>query len=138
VSGIASPGGATGRIVRNIVAGHLGLAVSADIVAEYFAIATRPSIVRLFARHGVSLAEFADVLADLCAAAEWVEPTGPAPACRDEKDRKYLHCAVTAGCDFIVSRDDDLLVLGAIESIPIVDPGSLLSLLRGAGEDLEP
>jgi hypothetical protein len=44
---------------------------------------------------------------------------------------------VTAGSDFVVSRDDDLLVLGAIESIPIVDPGSLLSLLRGAGEELE-
>jgi putative PIN family toxin of toxin-antitoxin system len=138
ISGIASPGGASGRIVRNIASGRLDLVVSPDIVDEYVTIAQRSSVVRLFARHGVTVTEYLEVLQELCAAAEVVVPEGDAPACRDENDRKYLHCAVSARVDFLVSRDDDLLHLGRVETTPILDPGAFLSELRRLNDVLDP
>lgn len=138
ISGIASPSGATGRIVRNVAAGRLRLVLSAAIVDEYFEIAQRPSVVRLFARHGVAVAEYLAVLRDLCADAETIIPDGEAPACRDEKDRKYLHRAVAARIDFLVSYDADLLDLGSIEAIPILDPGTFLRIVQQSGEPFDP
>lgn len=138
ISGIASPSGATGRIVRNIATGRLRLVLSEEIRDEYFEIAQRPSVVRLFARHGIAVSTYLDVLRDLCAEAEIVAPDGEAPPCRDETDRKYLHCAVAAQVDFLISRDDDLLDLESVETIPIVDPGSLLTTLRRQAEPLDP
>lgn len=138
ISGIASPSGASGRIVRNIASGRLQLVVSPDIVNEYFTIAQRSSVIRLFVRHGVSVTEYLDVLQELCAAAEVVIPEGDPPACRDESDRKYLHCAVSSQVDFLVSRDDDLLHLERVESIPILDPSALLTELRRLNEVLDP
>ncbi|MGD9893933.1 MAG: putative toxin-antitoxin system toxin component, PIN family [Dehalococcoidia bacterium] len=138
ISGIASPNGASGRIVRNIASGRIQLVVSPDIIDEYVTIGQRPSVIRLFARHGVSVIEYLDVLHELCATAEVVVPEGDPPACRDENDRKYLHCAVSAHVDFLVSRDDDLLHLERVESIPILDPGAFLTELRRLNEALDP
>lgn len=137
ISGIASPGGATGRIVRNIAIGRLRLALSPEIESEYFEIAQRPSVVRLFARHGVAVSDYVEVLRDLCAEAETVVPTGEAPACRDEKDRKDPHCAASAHVDYLISRDADLLDLESVDAIPIVDPDRFLTTLQQLGELLD-
>jgi uncharacterized protein len=40
---------------------------------------------------------------------------------RDPNDDKFLECAVAGDADYLVSGDDDLLVLGAVQGIPIVD-----------------
>jgi len=44
--------------------------------------------------------------------------------CRDPKDDKFLELAVNGRADVIVSGDADLLVLGRIEDIPIVNPAT--------------
>ena len=62
--------------------------------------------------------------------AESVSPEGDAPPCRDERDRKYLHCAATASVDYLVTYDRDMLDLVHIERIPIVTPGDFLVRLR--------
>lgn len=41
-------------------------------------------------------------------------------------DDKFLHCAVAAGADFIVSGDRHLLQLAKYRRIPIVSPSGLL------------
>jgi predicted nucleic acid-binding protein len=40
---------------------------------------------------------------------------------RDPDDDKFLECAVDGQADYIVTADNDLLSLGEIENIPIVD-----------------
>jgi predicted nucleic acid-binding protein len=42
---------------------------------------------------------------------------------RDPDDDKFIHCAVAAGADAIVSGDKDLLSLGSFDGIPILLPG---------------
>jgi putative PIN family toxin of toxin-antitoxin system len=43
--------------------------------------------------------------------AEWFTPTETIRDCRDPKDNKFLELAVAAKADFLVTGDDDLLVL---------------------------
>ena len=50
-------------------------------------------------------------------------------ACRDEKDNKFLECAESRKVDYIVSGDEDLLVLMEYNGIPIVRTRKILKLL---------
>ncbi|OGR56935.1 MAG: putative toxin-antitoxin system toxin component, PIN family [Elusimicrobia bacterium RIFCSPLOWO2_02_FULL_39_32] len=47
--------------------------------------------------------------------------------CRDPDDDKFLNCAVNAGARYLVSGDDDLLVLKEIYGIPILKPREFLN-----------
>jgi putative PIN family toxin of toxin-antitoxin system len=47
----------------------------------------------------------------------------------DPDDNRVLECAVTAGADFIVSGDNDLLRLGWYDSIRIVNVSDFLKLI---------
>jgi len=44
------------------------------------------------------------------------------PICRDSDDDLILACAMDAVADYVVTRDEDLLVLKNYESISIVNP----------------
>lgn len=50
--------------------------------------------------------------------------------CRDANDNKFLACAVDGKANYLVSNDDDLLSMGAIEGIPIVKIGTFYHILK--------
>lgn len=52
---------------------------------------------------------------------------------RDPDDDMVVACALGAGADYIVTRDKDLLSLGAYEGIRMVTPRQFLDLLEGSG-----
>ena len=56
-----------------------------------------------------------------------VFPEGTLHICRDPDDDKFLNCAVNAGARYLVSGDDDLLVLKEIYGIPILKPREFLN-----------
>jgi predicted nucleic acid-binding protein len=103
--------------------------VSGPIEAEYRSLLMKRKVVRLLARKGVPLDDFVAAVEAFCAAAERVTPIGEPPPCRDENDRKYLHCAVVAQVDYLVSHDRDLLDQGEIDGIPIVTPAEVVPRL---------
>jgi predicted nucleic acid-binding protein len=43
-----------------------------------------------------------------------------------------IACAVAAGADYVISRDDDLLSLGTYEGIVMVTPEAFMDVLRAA------
>lgn len=49
---------------------------------------------------------------------------------RDIKDDKFLACAVEAKADYIVTGDEDLLVLKVYEGIKIITPREFLEILK--------
>ena len=51
--------------------------------------------------------------------------------CRDPKDNKFLELAVCGKADFIISGDEDLLVLNPFRNIQIITPDSFLKEIRG-------
>ena len=59
---------------------------------------------------------------------ELVEITESVQACRDPKDDRILELAVNGSASFIVTGDNDLLVLDPFRSIQIVTPAKLLKL----------
>ena len=61
--------------------------------------------------------------------AELVEITGTVTDCRDAKDNKFLELAISGKADYIVSGDEDLLVLSPFRGIPILTPRGFLAAL---------
>ena len=53
---------------------------------------------------------------------------------RDAKDDPYLACALAARAGLIISRDEDLLVLGKPFGVEIITPRELLARLAGVGD----
>ncbi len=61
---------------------------------------------------------------------EIVEPTERIRACRDRKDDKFLELAAVGNADYIVTGDQDLLVLHPFRAIPILTPAAFLAELE--------
>ena len=49
-----------------------------------------------------------------------VYPAQHLTVCRDSDDNKFIECAIEAGCQYIISGDDDLLSLRQIGSTEVV------------------
>jgi len=49
-------------------------------------------------------------------------------ACRDPQDNKFLELAVCGKADFIISGDEDLLVLNPFRNVQILTPDSFLKM----------
>jgi uncharacterized protein len=58
----------------------------------------------------------------------FIEPTEIITDCRDSKDNKFLELAVAANAPFIITGDEDLLVLNPYRGISILKSGAFLDL----------
>jgi putative PIN family toxin of toxin-antitoxin system len=69
-----------------------------------------------------------EFLQDLVRQAESVEITVPVRACRDPNDDKILELATNGDADYIVTGDDDLLVMNPFRNIAIITPAEFLAI----------
>ena len=76
--------------------------------------------------HYVSRQERATFLAQLSAAAEFVEIIQLVRECRDPKDDNFLEVALNGGADVIITGDADLLALHPWREIAILSPAEYL------------
>ena len=70
------------------------------------------------------------VLALILLRGELVVPQRRITVCRDPQDDIVLEVAVEGQADFVVTGDNDLLVLHPFEDIPIVGPAEFLRALE--------
>lgn len=49
--------------------------------------------------------------------------------CRDPKDNKFLDVAIASSADYLITGDDDLLVLKSIKNTTIITPRKFIDLL---------
>ena len=75
-------------------------------------------------------------LRDLLRMAISVRITEPVRACRDPKDDKILELAWNGHANYIVTGDDDLLVMNPFRGTAIVRPAEFLTI--GGSETMEP
>ncbi len=68
-------------------------------------------------------------LAGYASAIELHEPRAEVHACRDPKDDKFLSLAMDVGATWLISSDDDLLVLDPFEGTRILSPAAFIELL---------
>ena len=113
-------GGNPGRELEAWRDGLIELVVSAEVLDEYRRVGDRLEM----QYPGVSLAP---LLALVVANSEIVEPEPlPSPVSRDPNDDPFIACAVTGGCDAIVSGDRHLLEVSGYGGIDVLTPRQLL------------
>ena len=115
VSGIAYPASTPGKLIGAWRAGRLRLVVSRFMVDEIARVLPRLSKAALTAGQARDLADSFLFLAEL------VEPAEPhEPALRDPADAPILGTLIASQADWLVSGDQDLLVLA--NRYPILSP----------------
>lgn len=106
------------------------LCTSRILLAELSRILQRPRFATAIAASGLSLEELVLGYAEL---ATLVQPEPiPPTVLNDPDDDHILACAATAKVDYIVSGDQDLLVLQRFENIPIVRVVEALVIVTGS------
>lgn len=128
ISGLLSAGGAPAQLTRQAVRNGWPV-FSAETFAELRERLWRPKFDRY-----ITLEQRKRFLLDLESIACWVDvlPTiASQPLCRDPADDKFLHLALAAGANWLVSGDQDLLVLAdsaAAQGVGILSPAEALRL----------
>jgi uncharacterized protein len=87
---------------------------------------TRPKFDRY-----VSITIRIEFMAQLLEKSEQVEVIEAITDCRDPKDNKFLEIALSGHADYLLTGDQDLLVLHPFRGIPIISPAQFLDLEEG-------
>jgi putative PIN family toxin of toxin-antitoxin system len=91
---------------------------SEPLLAEVDAVVRRPEVLR---KLQITVLEARALMALLRRRVTLVTPSRRIQRCRDPDDDKSLECAVAGAAERLVTADDDLLSLGEVESVPVVD-----------------
>jgi putative PIN family toxin of toxin-antitoxin system len=119
VSGLLSPNGNEALIVLAIHQGLVRPCFSAAVTEEYAEVLARPKFAFL-------PDEIAAVVAMLHNRGELVVPDGSAPVLPDPSDAKFLHCAVAAQAEYLVTGNKRHFPQEASGAVRIVNAGELL------------
>ena len=114
----------------------LGMALEAAVsmvVSQAIIDETEDVLARKFGASTEDIAEAKAIIAD---AARTITPTVQLDVVKeDPPDNRILECAVTAGADYIITGDKDLLRLRRYDSINIITVGEFLDLMQKTGMD---
>ena len=122
----------SGELLRLVKDGSVELHLSAEIIAE--TLSTLTGSERLRQRYDYTSPMAIQYCAELLAAPMIIVDPPPitGAVARDPDDDKIIACAVAAGAEYLVSRDRDLLSLGAYGDTKIVSPEVFLQIVRGS------
>lgn len=95
--------------------------VSKPTVAELLRVLAYPKFSLSSAEQGILQADYLP----FCEAVNATVPARRLPRCRDPFDRPFLALALAGRADFLVTGDEDLLILAPRFSVPIVKPAEL-------------
>ncbi|MFZ4535448.1 putative toxin-antitoxin system toxin component, PIN family [Propionivibrio sp.] len=134
VSGLLTKSGHPARLTRQVVRNGQPI-FSDDTFAELRERLWRPKFDRY-----VTLEQRNDFLRDLASVAIWVDvPPSVAEKtfCRDATDDKFIHAALVAGAAWLVTGDQDLLVLSesvsSLHGVKILSPADASGLPEFSG-----
>lgn len=130
VSALLTPGGVASDVVRQARDGVFTCCLSDEILAETQRVLVETP--RLRQRYTYNDEDVEAFILSLRAAVRLVTNVPPlAGIVRDPNDDMVVACAIAAAADYVVSRDEDLLSLGAYEGIAMITPDVFMTLLRG-------
>lgn len=113
-------------IVRDIFTGQYALIMSQEQLKEIEKVLQRPKFKKYIHPH--ELQEFISLLGLKVFTPSYY---GKINDCRDAKDNMILEAAVYGNANFIISGDEDLLVLNPYRWIYILNPVSFIKLIYG-------
>ena len=127
VSAAVSPRGKPRRAVDLVIRGG-ELVFTGAAYGELVEVLARPRLRRYLPEGGAE-----GLLDRIAPVASYVDVAEPIRACRDPKDDKFLEAAVSGGAGFIVSGDEDLLVLDPFRGVRILTPAAFLAAMGEGG-----
>jgi uncharacterized protein len=128
VSGLVFRRGKPHQLLRMALDGVVSIIVSQAIIDETMGVLAR--------KFGASIDDIAEAKAIIADAARTITPTVQLDVVKeDPPDNRILECAVTAGADYIITGDKDLLRLRRYDSINIITVSEFLELLQKTGMD---
>ncbi len=120
-------GGKPLELLRMAAIGRIALSTSSALLAELRTTLAKPKLAKVLDRSGRTLEQH---VADYRRLATITRVTGPiVQYSRDPDDDRVIACAFAARADFIVTGDDDLLVLGSVDGIRILRVAEVLGEL---------
>ena len=130
---ISSLSGGWHGLIRTAAEGERVLLIaSTGLVDELMDVVSRPRLRRWF--------DWADGKGLADTIREWaafVEPDVSVDACRDPNDNYLLALAEASAADYLVTRDEDLLVLERWKDTEIIPPSRFLTLLAQSSGEVE-
>ena len=133
ISALIKPQGAVGPVLVCLRNNRFLPLYSDLLLDELFAKLTLP---RIRDKYHLSDADIETTCALLLLRGEAIDPQHRIQACRDPRDDMLLEIAVEGRADYLVSGDQDLLVLHPFEEISIVKPAVFLKQLDVSGTGL--
>ena len=125
VRSLLNPNSVWGRLVF-ARQGDYWLVASEPVLTEFLEVLSRPAIERKFR---FVAGQDKRALLDRLEVAEIVEIDSIPTVSRDVKDDKFLATAKAAGAGYLVTEDEDLLVLGQYEGTRSVTAAAFLAIL---------
>jgi putative PIN family toxin of toxin-antitoxin system len=127
IRALIKPQGTVGPVLTRLRDGDYTLLYAEPLLDELVAKLALP---RIREKYRLTDDDVETVLALILLRGEPVVPRRHITACRDPKDNVVLEVAVAGKADYIVTGDDDLLVLHPFEGFPIVGPAEFLRALE--------
>lgn len=126
VRALINPHSRNGRLIFEH-ASRFELLVSKQTVQELLEVIRRPELTSKY--RGLAKLNLQRVI-DAIAQAEAVTIEAVPSYSRDPKDDIFVATALAGRADYLVSLDEDLLVLGSVEGVKIVSPHTFISLFE--------
>ena len=108
------------------LAGEVVMVTAPEVLAELEAVLARPALQKF-----VHADEASDFVAIVRSRAEMLPSLGEPPRfTRDRKDDSFVFCALAGSASHLVTADNDLLVLGVVDTVAVLTPEAFLAFLR--------
>lgn len=127
IRALIKPQGSVGPILTRLRANDYALVYSQRLLDELL---EKLALPRLRQKYALDVQAIEDALALLALRGELVHPTRAIKVCRDPDDNAVIEAAVAGMAEYIVTGDDDLLVLRKFETVKIVTPRVFLTALE--------
>jgi putative PIN family toxin of toxin-antitoxin system len=129
IRALIKPSGTVGPVLARLAAGDYVQVYSDPVLSELVAKLALPRIRKKYAIDGSVIEGTLSVIA---LRGELVAPTRKLKVCRDPKDDLLIEAAVAGNAEYVVSDDQDLLVLKKIAQARFVTPRAFLEALDKA------
>lgn len=126
IQALIRPQGITLPLIVALRSGSITVLYSAGLIEELVDVASRP---RIRGKYGLQPEDIEALIGLVQVAGERVQPGQEIQVCRDPDDDHLLEVAIAGQANFIVTGDEDLLVLNPFRGVVILSLSNFLAQL---------